>query len=166
MTILSAARRLAAVLESADTKIVFAESCTGGLVSGALTRVPGISRFLCGGMVTYRNETKTAYLQVPAKLLRDPGPVSEIVAREMAVGILKHTPEAEWSAAVTGHLGPHAPVELDGVVFIAVAERGPSSRPKCAVTRYQCRAVERFSRQQEVIEQVLLQAATAIAAAG
>ena len=154
-------RRIAELLRQKNLKVVFAESCTGGLVAGALTQMPGISDFHCGGMVVYRNETKQAYLGIPARLLKNPGPVSEIVAREMAARVLARTPEAAISAAVTGHLGPGAPPELDGVVFIAVALRSSVRKPiqksvAASVVRYQCRSSkQRLPRQREVVEQVL-----------
>src|SRR5262245_44331368 len=107
----TAARRVARLLKAADLKVVFAESCTGGLVSGALTKVPGISAHHCGGVVVYRNETKLAYLKIPATVLDDPGPVSRQVVGLMATRVLKNTPEANVAAAVTGHLGPKAPPE-------------------------------------------------------
>jgi nicotinamide-nucleotide amidase len=69
----TAARRVARLLKAADWKVVFAESCTGGLVSGALTKIAGISSYHCGGVVVYRNETKQAYLGIPAALLESPG---------------------------------------------------------------------------------------------
>ena len=120
----TAAARVAKLLKAANLKVVFAESCTGGLVSGALSKVPGISAYHCGGVVVYRNETKQAWLRIPAAVLEDPGPVSRKVAELMAIRVLKKTPEAHFAAAVTGHLGPNAPTALDGVVFIAVARRG------------------------------------------
>src|SRR4029078_7667198 len=83
MSITSSARRVARLLKTAGRKVVFAESCTGGLVSGALTKIPGISNHHCGGMVVYRNETKMAYLGIPAKLLDRPGPVSAEIAELM-----------------------------------------------------------------------------------
>ena len=162
MSIPPLVRRVAALLKQQDLKVVFAESCTGGLVAGSLTRISGISDHHCGGVVVYRNATKRAYLGIPAGLLKNPGPVSEMVAREMATRILKLTPEADIAAAVTGHLGPGAPPELDGVVYIAVArrEKDLKQRRRLDVTacRYQCRASQkRLPRQQEVVEEVLQQ---------
>ena len=75
MTIVSAARRVARLLRELDCKVVFAESCTGGLVSGALTRFAGISNYHCGGVVVYRNESKIAFLDIPRKLLDKVGTV-------------------------------------------------------------------------------------------
>ena len=123
MSLLSAARRVAKLLKQTNHKIVFAESCTAGLVATSLSRIPGISAWHCGGMVTYRNETKTAYLGIEPKILKRPGPVSEVVARKMAEGVLSKTPEATLAASITGHLGPNAPAKLDGVVYVAIAVR-------------------------------------------
>ena len=117
------ARRVADLLAARKLKVATAESCTGGLVAGALTAVPGISAWHCGGVVAYRNETKHALLGISNDLLADPGPVSEVVARQMAERVLLKIPEADVSIAVTGHLGPNAPTELDGVVWLAVGKR-------------------------------------------
>ena len=117
------ATTLAKVLEATNQRIVFAESCTGGLVAAALTRVPGISRYLCGSAVVYQVETKQSWLGVPADLLDDPGPVSEEVAGEMAARALGGTPQATIAVSVTGHLGPDAPDGQDGLVYIGVAQR-------------------------------------------
>lgn len=119
----SIASALAQTLERTNHRIVFAESCTGGLVVAVLTRVPGISRFLCGSAVVYQVETKQAWLGVPADLLDDPGPVSEEVAGEMAARALGGTPQATIAVSVTGHLGPNAPAGQDGLVYIGVAQR-------------------------------------------
>jgi nicotinamide-nucleotide amidase len=158
VTIATRARRVARLLEATGCKVVFAESCTGGLVSGALTQIPGISNYHCGGVVVYRNETKRAYLNIPAKLLHDPGPVSAEVAELMAQRVLKKTPEADVGVSVTGHLGPNAPAGLDGRIYAAVAWR-PSGRKGSAMPimrQYQCRRGDlRIVRQRWVVEQVL-----------
>jgi nicotinamide-nucleotide amidase len=157
MSIAAAVHRVARLLKKTNRKIVFAESCTGGLVSGALTKIPGISQWHCGGVVVYRNETKQAYLGIPAAVLDNPGPVSAEVAELMATSVLTMTPEADLAAAVTGHLGPNAPPKLDGLVFIAVAWRTHARRDaKSAVKRLRChRDQSRLPRQRWVVEQVL-----------
>ncbi len=125
------AGQLAACLGAHACRVVFAESCTGGLVSAALAQIPGISEFHCGSAVVYRLDTKIRWLKVPGEVLIDPGPVSEIVARKMAIGVLVQTPEADWSAAITGHLGPHAPEREDGLVFISVCQRDATLPDGC-----------------------------------
>ena len=112
-------------LQASGRRIVFAESCTAGLASSLMAEIPGVSDCFCGSAVVYRNDTKQSWLGIPGDWLSDPeiGPVSQEVADAMATGVLQSTPEADLAAAITGHLGPHAPSSLDGVVCIAVAER-------------------------------------------
>jgi PncC family amidohydrolase len=159
MSIATEVSRVARLLKKHNLKVVFAESCTGGLVAGALTRAAGISAWHCGGMVVYRNTTKQVYLGISGELLEDPGPVSAQVAREMAESILSRTPEADISAAVTGHLGPDAPPELDGVIYIALGLRPPSpsaeTRSPDRVVKHECRSSTRNARQREAVQRVL-----------
>ncbi len=161
-----AARRLAKALERLDVKVVFAESCTGGLVAATLAKVPGISDYLCGSAVTYRNDTKHQWLGVSSEKLVRPGPVSAIVAREMAAGVLAMTPEADWAASVTGHLGPNAPKRLDGLVYVGIAHRtnDPSASASVHVTalRHMLAAETRTQRQREAAALVLRQLHDAI----
>ena len=118
------AATLADQLYRRNQVIAFAESCTAGLISATLGRIPGISKWLAGSVVVYQIETKAEWLQVDQTLLQDPGPVSQIVSEQMAVGVLNHTPHATISASVTGHLGPGAPPDLDGVAWSSIALRG------------------------------------------
>jgi PncC family amidohydrolase len=122
------ARKVVEGLKSRNLKIVLAESCTGGLASALLTRIPGVSEFLCGSAVVYQVATKAQWLSVPKSLLRNPGPVSAEVVSKMALGALDITPHAEIAAAVTGHLGPGAPPAQDGLVYLAFARRGRTPR--------------------------------------
>jgi PncC family amidohydrolase len=169
MSVGAAARRVAGLLRTRGVKVVFAESCTGGLLSGALTAVPGISDFHCGGVVVYRNATKTAYLGIRADQLKKLGPVSSEVAELMARRVLEKTPEAEIAVSVTGHLGPKAPARLDGRVYAAVAWKQPGGnladfRVKSA--RFRCHMADsRVARQRWVVEQVLELLGREIAAA-
>lgn len=114
---------VALLLRQTGLRVVFAESCTAGLVTAALARVPGISEHLCGSAVVYRLDTKSKWLEIPAELLDDPGPVSDVIARLMAERVLAITPEADLAVSVTGHLGPGAPSDLDGVVYIGAVWR-------------------------------------------
>lgn len=104
-------------------QLVLAESCTAGLISATLARIPGASAVLAGSAVVYQLQTKTAWLQIPAALLEQSGAVSEEVARLMAAQVLQHTPQATLSLSITGHLGPDAPAHLDGIAWVAVADQ-------------------------------------------
>jgi PncC family amidohydrolase len=129
------AQNLARSLRERSLRIVFAESCTGGLVSAVLTTIAGISEHLCGSAVVYRVGTKAEWLGVSRQLLESAGPVSQPAAEAMAVGVLARTPEAHLAVSVTGHLGPNAPEGLDGVVFVSAAVRDAAGRPEPQLTR-------------------------------
>lgn len=120
--LLKIAARVAGLLEQSNLKVVFAESCTAGRIAATLSKIPGISASLCGSFVTYRNASKNQWLDVRQDDLNSPqiGPVSETVARQMAIGALDSTPEADVAVSITGHLGPNAPEELDGVAYSAI----------------------------------------------
>lgn len=155
MSLLSAARRVARLLQQSNHKIVFAESCTAGLVSATLSRIAGISAWHCGGVVTYRNETKAAYLGIDPKVLKRPGPVSELVARRMAEGVLGKTPEATIAASITGHLGPNAPPKLDGLVYVAIALRCSDGDETVAFKLLLSAELDRYERQRLAAETLL-----------
>jgi nicotinamide-nucleotide amidase len=109
-------------------KIATAESCTGGLIAGLLTEIPGSSDVFERGFVTYSNEAKEELLGVPAALIRQHGAVSAQVARVMAEGAIRNS-TAQLSVAVTGVAGPGGgsddkPV---GLVHIAAARAGEAT---------------------------------------
>ena len=120
------AAHLARLLLRENLQIAFAESCTGGLMSAVLTRIPGISENFCGSAVVYQFETKTAWLGISEEILAKPGPVSRVVAIEMARGVLDKTPHANLAVSVTGHLGPNAPKRQDGLIWFAAVARDSS----------------------------------------
>jgi len=104
--------------------IATAESCTGGLISGALTAISGSSAVVDRGFTTYSNEAKAEMLGVPMALIVEHGAVSELVARAMVDGALTQS-RANVAVAVTGIAGPgggsrEKPV---GLVYIAVQRR-------------------------------------------
>lgn len=132
--------KMAERLRAAGRRWVLAESCTSGLVAARLGSIPGISGLFCGSQVVYRTPTKTAWLGLDASMLADPsiGPVSETATRELALAILNQTPEADIAATITGHLGPGAPSEMDGLVFICIHPRTLlSEQPKVVAHRLQ-----------------------------
>lgn len=104
--------------------VATAESCTGGMVSAALTDIAGSSDVVRCGFVTYSNEAKIAMLGVSAATLEAQGAVSEDVAAEMADGALAHS-DADIAVSITGIAGPggseHKP---EGRVCFGLAIRG------------------------------------------
>lgn len=108
-------------LRDRGLKIAVAESCTGGLVMGRLTEVPGSSAWVVGGVVAYDNAIKTLELGVGEEDLRAHGAVSEPVARAMARGVRERF-KADVGVAVTGIAGPSGgtPEKPVGTVVIGV----------------------------------------------
>lgn len=121
---MSAAADILARARQAGVMIATAESCTGGLIAGALTEVPGSSDVFDRGFVTYSNGAKQDMLGVSATTLADFGAVSEPVAAEMAAGALIRS-DADLAVSVTGIAGPggseHKP---EGRVCFGLARTG------------------------------------------
>lgn len=156
---------LAAQLVRHDLKVVFAESCTAGLVSATLAQVPGISNHHCGSLATYRPDSKKAWLWVKAASIRDFSCESEQVADEMAHGALARTKEADWAAAVVGHFGPNAPDDKDGVIWVGIYRRSKQKREvlrPVGVEEIQLEESGRVNRQKEATDWVLHTLASAI----
>ncbi len=119
------ARRLLARCRARGLKIATAESCTGGLVAGALTDIAGSSDVVERGFVTYSNEAKHEMLGVPLSILKKFGAVSRQTAQAMARGALRHS-GADLAVAITGIAGPGGatPGKPVGLVHFAAARRG------------------------------------------
>lgn len=119
------AASVAGRLQSSGSRLVTAESCTGGWVAKACTDLPGSSRWYLGGVVAYDNEVKAGVLGVPKALLQDEGAVSEAVVRAMAAGALDRL-GGELSVAVSGVAGPDGGTAAKpvGTVWFAWARRG------------------------------------------
>lgn len=116
--------QLFSTLENAGENLVLAESCTAGLISATLARVPGMSRRLAGSFVVYQIDSKVAWLGLHSDMIQQHGVVSQEVAASMATRALHMTPHATIAMSITGHLGPNAPAELDGVAWLAIMRRG------------------------------------------
>ena len=148
--------RVAKRLAAAGRIVVFAESCTGGLVAATLAQIPGVSEHLAGSMVVYQNATKNTWLRIEESTLVRPGPVSQAVASLMAEQVLANTPHADLAASVTGHLGPEAPAKLDGIIYVAVSNRDHGVQPvRTVVHRHSLRNTSRQARQREAAAIVL-----------
>lgn len=105
-------------------RIATAESCTGGLIAGALTDVAGSSDVFERGFVTYSNDAKREMLGVRAETLAARGAVSEEVAQEMAEGALRAS-RATLAVSVTGIAGPGgSEFKPEGRVCFGLAQAG------------------------------------------
>jgi nicotinamide-nucleotide amidase len=121
---------------AAGRRIAVAESCTGGLVSAALTEVPGSSAVFEAGYVTYANAAKQSALGVSEDVLDTFGAVSVATAWAMAKGALKRS-GADVAVAITGIAGPDggSAAKPVGTVVFARAERGQDDDAIIADTR-------------------------------
>lgn len=117
-------RALLDLCRSRKLTIATAESCTGGLVVGALTEIPGSSDVIDRGFVTYSNEAKRKMLGVKATTLESFGAVSKETAIQMAVGALEEA-DVDLAVSITGIAGPGGatPGKPVGLVHFAVAAR-------------------------------------------
>ncbi len=120
------------LLSGAGKKIASAESCTGGLVSAAITSVSGSSEVFDMGVCSYGNNIKQKVLKVPKEYLDNYGAVSEQVAKAMAEGVMKAA-DSDFSVSTTGIAGPTGgtadkPV---GTVWIGVCSKKNGSKAQC-----------------------------------
>jgi len=112
-------------LQMRNATLAVAESCTGGLLSERITSVSGSSRYFLGGAVVYSNQLKTAFADVPAKLIEKHGAVSREVAAALAEGI-RRSSGATLGLGITGVAGPTGGTAAKpvGLVFHALASDG------------------------------------------
>lgn len=122
---LDAARDLLSACRARSLRLATAESCTGGLIAGCLTELPGSSDVVARGYVVYDNAAKEALLGVRPTTLADRGAVSERTAREMAEGALRNG-QVGLAVAVTGIAGPGGGTATKpvGLVHLAASRAG------------------------------------------
>lgn len=119
------ARQVLSLLSQRGEKLATAESCTAGLIVATLGRIPGASKALLGGLVTYTEEVKQRLLGVTSQSLKSYGVVSEEVAKEMVQG-LQACLNPDLALSVTGLAGPGGGTELlpVGTVCFGLLYRG------------------------------------------
>ena len=132
--LLPRAARLIEQYRARGWRVATAESCTGGLITAALTEIAGSSDVVDRGFVTYSNEAKTELLGVPAALIAAHGAVSEAVAAAMAAGAMANA-RADVVVSVTGIAGPgggtaEKPV---GLVWFGCAVRSRGRHTKSVI---------------------------------
>jgi nicotinamide-nucleotide amidase len=135
--LVEAARKVVEANRAAGLRIALAESCTGGLVSAALTEIAGSSDVVEAGFVTYSNEAKMEMLGVNDEVLETFGAVSIAVAWGMAQGALVRS-GADTAVAITGVAGPGGGSEWKpvGTVVFARARRGADPKEIVADTKH------------------------------
>lgn len=140
-------------LLTAGQTVGTAESLTGGLVSAALTAVPGASAVVRGGVVSYATDVKAGLLGVPTRLLERAGAVSPETARAMADGA-RATLGADWGVATTGVAGPD-PVEGKPVGTVHVAVSGPG---RAGESVHRSRALTLVGSREQIRDQTVQEA--------
>lgn len=154
-------RQLIKRCQSDGLRVATAESCTGGLIAGAITDVPGSSQIFDWGVVTYSNEAKSKLLGVPTDLLDKHGAVSAEVATSMAEGALERS-GADIAVAVTGIAGPDggSPEKPVGLVHFAAARKTRDTLNATHVFADLGRSATRFSAARQALRMLLQAAAT------
>ena len=124
MSVNALAEALVSLARKKNVTFGTAESCTGGLISAAITGVSGASTVFYGGIVSYANSIKAGLLDVRKETLASFGAVSPETAREMSMGALKAL-SVDFAVSVTGIAGPGGgtPKKPVGLVYISVASK-------------------------------------------
>ena len=132
------ARQVIEINMAEGRKVTVAESCTGGLVSAALTEIPGSSAVFERGYVTYSNEAKMEELGVPLDIIETFGAVSIACAWAMAKGALAKS-GADVAVAISGVAGPTGGTALKpvGTVVFARVRRGEEGEPEGELKKFE-----------------------------
>ncbi len=122
------------MLRERGLTLAVAESCTGGLLGGRITNIPGSSEYFLGGVIAYSNALKEQLLGVAPAILATHGAVSEETAREMAAGVARAT-GADIGLSITGIAGPDGGTDEKpvGLVYLGIAKKDEPARAVRAV---------------------------------
>ena len=125
-------QKIVSLLKKNKLKLAIAESCTGGMLSSAITSVSGSSKIFMMGLVTYSNQAKTGILKVPQKIIKKYGTVSVQCCLAM-VNNLKKISKAKVCVSITGIAGPKGGSKLKpvGLVYIGIRVRKKVFVNKC-----------------------------------
>ena len=125
-------QKIVSLLKKNKLKLAIAESCTGGMLSSAITSVSGSSKIFMMGLVTYSNQAKTSILKVPQKIIKKYGTVSVQCCLAM-VNNLKKISKAKVCVSITGIAGPKGGSKLKpvGLVYIGIRVRKKVFVNKC-----------------------------------
>ena len=114
-------KKIVNLLTRKKLKIAFAESCTGGMLSSAITSASGSSKVFNLGLVAYSNQSKISILKVPKKIIRKYGTVSKQVCLAMVKNVSK-IGKTNMSVAITGIAGPRGGTKIKpvGLVYVGI----------------------------------------------
>ena len=125
-------QKIVSLLKKNKLKLAIAESCTGGMLSSAITSVSGSSKIFMMGLVTYSNQAKTSILKVPQKIIKKYGAVSVQCCLSM-INNLKKISKSKVCVSITGIAGPKGGSKLKpvGLVYIGIRVRKKVFVNKC-----------------------------------
>ena len=144
---------IAELLTTNRATIATAESCTGGLLAERLTRIPGSSNYFLGGVVSYSNERKTVWTEVPAEMIAAKGAVSSEVAIALAEGI-RRSVGSTFGVGITGIAGPGGGSEEKPVGTVHIALAAPNATKERLVHLPGDREMIRFHASQLALDMV------------
>ena len=144
-------QKIVSLLRKKRLKISFAESCTGGLLSGAITSISGSSRIFTLGLVVYSNPAKINILKVPKKLIMKHGSVSYETCLSMVKNLSK-TSKTNISVSITGVAGPKGGTKQKpvGLVYIGIKKGN-----KALVKKFLFKSKKRNSIQRSTVNKAL-----------
>ena len=144
-------QKIVSLLRKKRLKISFAESCTGGLLSAAITSISGSSRIFTLGLVVYSNPAKINILKVPKKLIKKHGAVSYETCLSMVKNLNKIS-KTNISVSITGVAGPKGGTKQKpvGLVFIGIKKGN-----KTLVRKYLFKNKKRISIQRSTVNKAL-----------
>lgn len=157
--LIASAEQLLAACRTRGLKLATAESCTGGLVAGALTEIAGSSDVIDRGFVTYSNTAKTDMLGVAPPVIDRHGAVSAAVALAMVEGALKHS-AAHVAVAVTGVAGPGGGSDQKPVGLVYIAAHRSGAEP--VVQRFHFASGDRHTIRMDAVREALRLAQEAV----
>jgi len=121
MVLNTKSKKIVSLLKKKKLKISFVESCTGGMLSSAITSVSGSSKVFTLGLVAYSNHSKTKMLKIPKNIIRKYGSVSEQVCLTMVKNLSKIS-KTNISVSITGIAGPSGGTKIKpvGLVYVGI----------------------------------------------
>ena len=145
-------KKIVSILKKKKIKISFAESCTGGLLSSAITSVSGSSKIFTMGLVTYSNQAKINILKIPKKIIKKNGAVSFQCCLSM-VNNLSKISKSEVCIAITGIAGPSGGTKQKpvGLIYIAI-----KIGKKITINKYNFKNKGRIFVQKQTVKKALV----------
>ena len=151
MVLNNKSKKIVRLLKKKKIKISFAESCTGGLLSNAITSISGSSKVFTIGLVTYSNQSKINLLKVPKNIIRKHGAVSYETCLSMVKNLNKIS-KTNISISITGIAGPKGGTKKKPVVLVFI---GIKKGNKTLVRKYLFKNKKRTSIQKATVNKAL-----------